>query len=979
MAAGYAIPASVHDVDHVSISGRKHITQRFPMGAAPSKGMNGGPITLEDKPTPPPSQSDSHSHSHNSSPHNSRNQPEIENENLDVTSELPPPDLSSIRPKSSRPQSMQRRISVGLPTHLRLQGKGYGVPAARGPNLAPNVNFTARKWITFSEVLSSVLIALSFVFVSTLHDNLAVEISSINQPQVDERLKNSNDDLRVSNSISYVPMPTIFISLAVAAATLILGGISGKAQMSHALKDQPTTSLKNSSQQTSQSSRAVNLNAQKVIKKLLCVALPCYAASSLGAPRVTLIMLVAICSKIVTLDDGESTMADIRRWKQLFEYRRWTLLSILAQILFDFAIDADPSRRAEYASGYIALITSVVALPPPFPSIIRGSPTQGTNNQSMSSSIVLSSGFETSTIPEVSSLRKSTVSPLISSSEELSITLEAGVVSAILCVLLWFMSSLSAKILNLTTFSWFSIAACTTAACLLVAQPQSLQENRSLGLLIGAFTGTIITSLFKGDAWRTGIYQAVLISISFLSTQIDTPTILASVSKSSQRHSTHHHHSALSHGAHSPDHSWLTQFLLETFQHKALLHSILVEKDSRRIFYFMSLNFAFMLVQFCYGIATGSLGLLSDSVHMFFDCVALFVGLCAAVMSKWPPSPRFPYGYSKIDTIAGFANAIFLMLISIEIVYEAVERLVEGSEMQRIGELLTVSTLGLAVNLVGVTAFGHAHHGHSHHGHSHHDHAHHNQSHDEHSHHDHAHDHHSHHHDGHVEDSQSGESHDQHHLGCKHSAIHGPDQQHEHVARLLTSPNPSPYSSVPATPSKPVHAHGHAYEAAPHHHHGHDNENMQGIYLHVLADTLGSVAVVISTLLIHFYGWSGFDPVASCLIAILIFASAIPLVRSTAKKLLLTIPGDVEFDLREALAGVSAIKGVVGYAAPKFWLDGDEERKVIGVIHVTAAKGVDMEDLKNRVVDYLRSKNMNVVVQVEREGVNRCWCKAKAG
>ena len=153
---------------------------------------------------------------------------------------------------------------------------------------------------------------------------------------------------------------------------------------------------------------------------------------------------------------------------------------------------------------------------------------------------------------------------------------------------------------------------------------------------------------------------------------------------------------------------------------------------------------------------------------------------------------------------------------------------------------------------------------------------------------------------------------------------------------------------------------------------------MHGIYLHVLADTLGSVAVVISTLLIHFYGWSGFDPLASCLIAILIFVSAIPLVKSTAKKLLLTIPGDVEFDLREALAGVSALKGVTGYAAPKFWLDEGQERRVIGVIHITAAKGTDMEDLRSRAVAYLRSKNMDVIVQVEREGVSRCWCKGKA-
>lgn len=70
-----------------------------------------------------------------------------------------------------------------------------------------------------------------------------------------------------------------------------------------------------------------------------------------------------------------------------------------------------------------------------------------------------------------------------------------------------------------------------------------------------------------------------------------------------------------------------------------------------------------MIIQFSYGLATDSLGLLSDSIHMAFDCLALAVGLCAAVMSKWPPSVRFPYGYGKMDTLAGFANGIFLMLV----------------------------------------------------------------------------------------------------------------------------------------------------------------------------------------------------------------------------------------------------------------------------------------------------------------------------
>lgn len=253
-----------------------------------------------------------------------------------------------------------------------------------------------------------------------------------------------------------------------------------------------------------------------------------------------------------------------------------------------------------------------------------------------------------------------------------------------------------------------------------------------------------------------------------------------------------------------------------------------------------------------------------------------------------------------------------------EIIYEAVERLSSGSQMHRIGELLAVSVAGLAVNLVGIFSFEHGHH-------------------------------------------------------------HG-------------------------------HDHGHGHD------HSHGNENMHGIFLHILADTLGSVAVVISTILVHYSGWSGYDPLASCFIAMLIFASAVPLVSSTAKTLLLTLPADTEYNVRETLAGVSTLRGVVGYTVPKFWLDdtgpcssehahapdqsghGDcdhqhghshhehdhdrdhdhdheqKNQKVFGVIHVIASRGSDLEDVRQRTVNYLQEKDMDIVVQVERDGDGRCWC-----
>jgi len=60
----------------------------------------------------------------------------------------------------------------------------------------------------------------------------------------------------------------------------------------------------------------------------------------------------------------------------------------------------------------------------------------------------------------------------------------------------------------------------------------------------------------------------------------------------------------------------------------------------------------------------------------------------------------------------------------------------------------------------------------------------------------------------------------------------------------------------------------------------------------------------VSTLLIQFYGWTGFDPIASLFIAILIAASVIPLVVDTGKVLALDV-GDKSSHIERALAEVS--------------------------------------------------------------------------
>ena len=66
---------------------------------------------------------------------------------------------------------------------------------------------------------------------------------------------------------------------------------------------------------------------------------------------------------------------------------------------------------------------------------------------------------------------------------------------------------------------------------------------------------------------------------------------------------------------------------------------------------------------------------------------------------------------------------------------------------------------------------------------------------------------------------------------------------------------------------------------------GHAN-NMHGVFLHILADTLGSVGVVVSSYLIKHYGWRLADPICAIIISALILGSTWPLLRDTSLRLL---------------------------------------------------------------------------------------------
>jgi len=99
--------------------------------------------------------------------------------------------------------------------------------------------------------------------------------------------------------------------------------------------------------------------------------------------------------------------------------------------------------------------------------------------------------------------------------------------------------------------------------------------------------------------------------------------------------------------------------------------------------------------------------------------------------------------------------------------------------------------------------------------------------------------------------------------------------------------------------------------------HGSHNLNVRSAFLHVVGDTVSSVAVIAAAVWISFTGQVIADPILSGIIAILIVISATRLFRETIMILLQFTPQSVDFDA--VVADMTTVKGVDGVHHVHLW------------------------------------------------------------
>lgn len=124
-------------------------------------------------------------------------------------------------------------------------------------------------------------------------------------------------------------------------------------------------------------------------------------------------------------------------------------------------------------------------------------------------------------------------------------------------------------------------------------------------------------------------------------------------------------------------------------------------KHEKPLWWALGLTATFLVAEVIGGLITNSLALLSDAAHMMTDVLALAVSLVAVRLSRRPADAKRTYGYARMEAIGALINGGLLFVVAGYILWEAVGRFREPTEVSS-GGMLLIATLGLVVNLISM-------------------------------------------------------------------------------------------------------------------------------------------------------------------------------------------------------------------------------------------------------------------------------------
>lgn len=159
--------------------------------------------------------------------------------------------------------------------------------------------------------------------------------------------------------------------------------------------------------------------------------------------------------------------------------------------------------------------------------------------------------------------------------------------------------------------------------------------------------------------------------------------------------------------------------------------------------------------------------------------------------------------------------------------------------------------------------------------------------------------------------------------------------------------------------------------------HSHEDLNVKSVWLHVLGDTLSSVGVIISGIIIYYTGWTYADPVASVLIGGIIIWGGIRLVRDTTSIFLNLTPKG--FNAEVLTKKITDMPDVIDIHHVHLWPVAHNNVAFTAHILVNDKTLGEVEATKKRIEEMLRESGVDhSTLQIECSSVtcdNNLYCQ----
>ncbi|WPL17045.1 Cadmium, cobalt and zinc/H(+)-K(+) antiporter [Thiorhodovibrio winogradskyi] len=154
---------------------------------------------------------------------------------------------------------------------------------------------------------------------------------------------------------------------------------------------------------------------------------------------------------------------------------------------------------------------------------------------------------------------------------------------------------------------------------------------------------------------------------------------------------------------------------LENWQHSHVFDpgNPLAERNTRWVVW---LTATMMVAEIAGGWIFNSMALLADGWHMSSHALALGLAVLAYTAARrYANDPRFAFGTWKIEVLASYTSAVFLVGVAGLMVFQSFERLLAPTPIH-FDQAIAIAVMGLLVNLVCAwllkDGHGHAHHHH---------------------------------------------------------------------------------------------------------------------------------------------------------------------------------------------------------------------------------------------------------------------------